>query len=78
MIVFCWKNYQLPSEHNHYDLTHLEIIHGVKTQFEKIHHSDLYPVFVRVERETPTSGFMEYRNFYENWKWLSPSSISIF
>ena len=30
-------------------------------QFDEILHSDLYPVFVRVECETPTSGFMEYK-----------------
>ena len=44
---------------------------------EESHHSDLYPVFLYVEGETPTYEFMEYRNLYENEKLLSPSALAL-
>ena len=47
-------------------------------QFDESHHSDLYPVFLHVERETPTYEFPEYRNLYEHFKWLSPPSLDLF
>ena len=52
---------QLPSHHNHCDIAHLEMIIGVYTKFDDIHHSDLYPVFVRVECETQTSELTEHK-----------------
>ena len=59
LIVFGWQNYQRPFQHNHGDITNLEMICVIKTQFDESHHSDLYQVFVRKECETPTSGLLE-------------------
>ena len=47
-------------------MAHLEMIRGIKTQFDNSQHSNLYPVFVRVECETPTPEFLENKNLYEN------------
>ena len=73
MILFYEQNLQLPSQYNHENIVHLEIIHFVSRICVVFHHSDLYQVWAHVVGESPTFGWIVYRNWYENHKLLSPS-----
>ena len=78
MIVFDEQIFQLPSQHNHVDIEHLEIIHVFLMLCVALHHSDLCQVSVHVVDERPTFGWLLCRNWYENQKFFSPSSLALF